>query len=113
MERHEVLDMMRALHLSGMRAAFDEIVAQATKRGHPVQRFIGELLQAEIADKKARSIKYRMTIAKMPMVTMWPAALTLHHVEGFTNIGGSTARDVVKQALMSGSRPRVHVFVAT
>ena len=68
MERHEVLDMMRALRLSGMRTVFDEIVAVAIKRGHPVQRVIGELLQAEIADKKARSIKYQMTIAKLPTV---------------------------------------------
>ena len=68
MERHEVLDMMRALRLSGMRTVFDEIVAVAIKRGHPVQRVIGELLKAEIADKKARSIKYQMTIAKLPTV---------------------------------------------
>ena len=54
MERHEVLDLMKALRLSGMRAAFDEIVAAAVKRQHPVQRVIGELLKAEIADKKAR-----------------------------------------------------------
>ena len=68
MERHEVLDMMRVLRLAGMRAAFDEIVAQAIKRGHPIQRVIGELLKVEIADKKARSIKYQMTIAKLPTV---------------------------------------------
>ena len=58
MERHEVLDLMKTLRLSGMRAAFDEIVDQAIKRQHPIQRVIGELLKAEIADKKARSIKY-------------------------------------------------------
>ncbi len=68
MERHEVLDMMRALRLSGMRTVFDEIVAVAIQRGHPIQRVIGELLQAEIADEKARSIKYQMTIAKLPTV---------------------------------------------
>ena len=67
MERHEVLDLMKALRLSGMRAAFDETVDQAIKRQHPIQRVIGELLKAEIADKKARSIKYQMTIAKLPM----------------------------------------------
>ena len=67
MERHEVLDLMKALRLSGMRAAFDEIVAVAIKRQHPVHRVVGELLKAEIADKKARSIKYQMTIAKLPM----------------------------------------------
>ncbi len=68
MERHEVLDMMRTLRLSGMRAAYDEIVAQAIKREHPIQRVIGELLKLEIADKKARSIKYQPAIAKLPMV---------------------------------------------
>ena len=67
MERHEVLEMMSALKLSGMRAAFDEIVAHGLKRRHPVQQIVGELLTAEIADKKARSIKYQMTIAKLPM----------------------------------------------
>ena len=45
---------MKALHLSGMRAAFDEIVEQELKRQHPIQRVLGDLLKAEIADKKAR-----------------------------------------------------------
>jgi len=67
-ERHEVLDMMRTLRLAGMRAAYDEVVAQAIKREHPIQRVVGELLKLEIADKKARSIKYQLTIAKLPMV---------------------------------------------
>ena len=58
MERHEVLEMMTALQLSGMRAAFDEIIADGLKRRHPVQHIIGELLKAEIAEKKVRSIKY-------------------------------------------------------
>ena len=38
MQRHEVLDLMRALRLSGMRAAFDEIVDAGIERQHPVQR---------------------------------------------------------------------------
>ncbi len=60
--------MMRTLRLSGMRAAHDEIVAQAIKREHPVQRVTGEPLKLEAADKKARPIKCQMTIAKLPMV---------------------------------------------
>ena len=60
--------MMRTLRLAGMRAAYDEVVAQAIKREHPIQRVIGDLLKLEIADKKARSIKYQLTIAKLPMV---------------------------------------------
>ena len=43
-----------------MRAVYDDILADGLKRRHPVQQIIGTLLQAEIADKKARSIKYQM-----------------------------------------------------
>ena len=67
MERHEVLEMMAALKLAGMRAAFDELLADGLKRQHPVQRIIGELLKAEIVDKQARSIKYQMSVAKLPL----------------------------------------------
>jgi DNA replication protein DnaC len=67
MERHDVLEMMAALKLAGMRAAFDEVLANGLKRQHPVQQIIGTLLEAEIADKQARSIKYQMSIAKLPL----------------------------------------------
>ena len=66
MERHEVLAMMTALKLAGMRAAYDDILADGLKRHHPVQQIIGTLLQVEIADKTARSIKYQMASASMP-----------------------------------------------
>ncbi len=62
MERHEVLAMMTTLKLAGMRAAYDDILADGLKRRHPVQQIFGALLRAEIADKTARSIKYRATI---------------------------------------------------
>ena len=67
MERHEVLEMMAALKLAGMRDAFDEVLADGLKRQHPMQRIIAELLKAEIADKQARSIKYQMSGAKLPL----------------------------------------------
>lgn len=67
MERHEVLEMMSALKLSGMRNAFDEILANGLKRRRAVHDIIGELLSAEIAEKRARSIKYRLTMARLPM----------------------------------------------
>ena len=73
MERHEVLEMMAALKLAGMRDAFDEVLADGLKRQHPMQRIIGELLkaEAEIADKQARSTtsprKYQMSGAKLPL----------------------------------------------
>ena len=50
-----------------MRTAYDEIITTAVKRQHEPQQIIGDLLNAEISEKKARSIKYQMTIAKMPL----------------------------------------------
>jgi len=67
MERHDVLAMMTALKLSGMRAAYDDILADGIKRRHPAPKIIAALLQAEIADKTARSIKYQMASARLPM----------------------------------------------
>jgi len=67
MERHEILEMMRELKLAGMRAAFDEVIANGLKRQHPVSQIVGERLKAEIAEKQARSIKYQLTIAKLPL----------------------------------------------
>ena len=68
MERHDVLAMMTTLKLAGMRAVYDDILADGLKRRHPVQQIIGALLKAEIADKKARSIKYQMASARLPTV---------------------------------------------
>jgi hypothetical protein len=67
MERSQVLDAMGQLKLYGMRAAYDEIIATAVKRQHEPQQIIGDLLTAEISEKQARSIKYQMTIAKLPL----------------------------------------------
>ena len=40
--------------------------AGGLKRRHPVQQIIGTLLQTEVADKTARSIKYQMASARLP-----------------------------------------------
>jgi DNA replication protein DnaC len=67
MERSEILTAMGELKLYGMKAAFDETIATAVKRQHEPQRVVGDLLTAEIAEKQARSIKYQITIAKLPL----------------------------------------------
>ena len=46
---------------------FDEIVATAVKRQLEPQRVVGDLLTAELSEKQARSIKYQITIAKLPL----------------------------------------------
>jgi DNA replication protein DnaC len=67
MERQAILDMMTRLELAGMRAAFDEVLATGLKRKHAVQDIVGDLLKAEIAEKQARSIKYQLTTARLPL----------------------------------------------
>ena len=70
MERHQILDMLRELKLYGMRAAFDEVVAAGLKRQLSVTHIIGDPhhrrpVQAEIAEKQARSVSCPITIARL------------------------------------------------
>ncbi len=67
MERTQILDTMAKLKLYGMKAAYDELIASAVKRQHEPQRVVGDLLQAEISEKQARSIKSQMTSARLPL----------------------------------------------
>src|SRR5256885_5072571 len=67
MERTDVLELMSTLKLYGMRAAYDEVMATGIKRRHEPPRIVGDLLSAEVAEKQARSIKYQLTIAKLPL----------------------------------------------
>jgi DNA replication protein DnaC len=67
MERTQVLELMATLKLYGMRGAYDEVMATGIKRQHEPPKIVGDLLSAEIAEKQARSIKYQLTVAKLPL----------------------------------------------
>ena len=67
-ERHEIIKLLGQLKLAGMRAAYDEVVAAGVRAQHPVQRIFGELLRAQLADNRARSIAYRMGVARFPVM---------------------------------------------
>ena len=99
MERTEVLDLMGELKLFGMKNAYDEILATALKRQHEPQRFAGDLLKAEISEKQARSIKYKLTIAKLPLAK---------DVDGFeftgTPINESLVRDLAGGGFIAQQR---------
>jgi DNA replication protein DnaC len=58
---------MGSLKLYGMRSAYDEVMAAGIKRQHEPPRIVGDLLQSEIAEKQARSIRYQITVAKLPL----------------------------------------------
>nr|WP_281284897.1 ATP-binding protein [Roseovarius arcticus] len=42
-------------------------MATGIKRQFEPPRIVGDLLQSEIAEKQARSIKYQLTVAKLPL----------------------------------------------
>ena len=67
MQRHELMDLLGQLKLAGMRAHFDEVVTTGRKRQRAFEVILGELLRAEIAEKQARSIRYQLGIAKLPL----------------------------------------------
>ncbi len=67
MERHDLMEMLGELKLAGMRAHFDDIVTQGRKRQRSFEVVLGDLLRAEIAEKQARSIRYQLGIAKLPL----------------------------------------------
>src|SRR5580658_10154966 len=67
-ERHEIIELMGQLKMAGMRAAYDEVVAAGVRAQHSVQRIIGELLLAQLADNRARSTAYRLGVARFPVM---------------------------------------------
>jgi DNA replication protein DnaC len=67
MERHNLIDMLRALKLYGMVSVYDEAVTQGIRRNNSVQEILLTLCQAEAAERKARSISYQLRVAKFPV----------------------------------------------
>ena len=68
MERHEILDAMTELKLYGMRASFDEIAGKGLARRDEIYPLIASLIRAERTHRQARSISYRISGAKFPVL---------------------------------------------
>ena len=66
MKRDEIMHMMKTLKLRGMMASYDQVLLEGHRRRHSPARIIGSLLSLEIADKQARSLRYRLSQAKLP-----------------------------------------------
>ncbi len=67
MERHELIELMARLKLAGMRAALDDVLRDGIKRQRSAADILGDLLRAELAEKQARSIRYRLGVARLPL----------------------------------------------
>ncbi len=67
MQRHEVIDLLTGLKLHGMVGAFDETISQGIKQQQPILDILGRFCRAEAAERKVRSIRYQMGVARFPL----------------------------------------------
>ena len=67
MLRNDILGLLKDLKLHGIRGVYDEVLEHGRKAGATTEKLLLELLKAEKAERKVRSIRYRLGIARFPM----------------------------------------------
>jgi len=65
--RERLMEVIGTLGLYGMKATFEEILASGINSRSTPDKIICDLLEAELAERKVRSIRYRMGLAKFPL----------------------------------------------
>jgi len=65
--RDEVLKLMKELKLHGMRSVYTALLPEGIKKRWGPERILLELLKAEAAERRLRSIRYRLGQARFPM----------------------------------------------
>ncbi len=65
--RDRLMEAIGTLGLYGMKATFDEILAAGIKSRATPDKILCDLLEAELAERQVRSIRYRMSLAKFPV----------------------------------------------
>lgn len=65
--RDRIMKAIATLGLYGMKATFDEILAAGIRTRSTPDKILCDLLEAEMAERKVRSIRYQMGLAKFPL----------------------------------------------
>jgi hypothetical protein len=68
MERHQIIEAMTGLKLYGMRANFDEIAGKGLNRREELYPLLASLIRAEVTHRQSRSINYRISGARFPVL---------------------------------------------
>lgn len=68
MLRERILNALSALQLAGMRASYDELTALSRKHKDSAEKLLFSLLEAEIAEREVRGMRYRLGQARFPML---------------------------------------------
>ena len=63
----EIVTRLKALKLNGMAQSWPEVLARQVGPEFNAERFMGELLAAEQADREVRSLAYQMRAARFPV----------------------------------------------
>lgn len=67
MLRDKVMDAMSRLSLHGMKSVFDEVLATGIKQRATPEKILLDLLEAELGERTAKSIRYRLGLARFPV----------------------------------------------
>jgi DNA replication protein DnaC len=67
MSRDNIMALMQELKFVGMPKVYDEVLASGRKRKQIPEAIIETLLETEVSERRARSIRYRMTQARFPV----------------------------------------------
>ena len=67
MLREQLLDALKELKLHGMKNALDEVLVKSVRQKAIPEKILLELLNAERAERKVRSTRYRMGQARFPL----------------------------------------------
>ena len=61
------LAQLNALHLYGMATAWSELLAEGPRRPSQPEAWIDRLIEAELADRQVRSLRYQLKSARFPV----------------------------------------------
>ncbi|MCL2790131.1 MAG: IS21-like element helper ATPase IstB [Desulfobulbus sp.] len=67
MLRERIVDALTELRLAGMKSAYDELMAGVQKRRDSPEKFLWSLLEAEMAEREGKSLRYRLGQARFPV----------------------------------------------
>jgi len=65
--RDRLMEAIQTLGLYGMKSILDEVLAAGIKSRATPDKILCDLLEAEMAERKVRSIRYRMSLARFPV----------------------------------------------
>ncbi len=67
MLRDKLIEALEQLKLHGMRSALDEVLASGIKQRRTPEKMLLDLLEAELGERTARGIRYRLGLARFPV----------------------------------------------